>query len=180
MKQFLMPLWEVLEILIIAIVSIFLIYHFIAQPFEVDGASMQPTFVSGSSWYDSEFVLVDEVSYHFESPQRGQIIVFHDPLDPSQFFIKRIIGLPGDVVSLSGGNVYINGVLLKEPYLAPGTMTTGPQAVYPKLGPDQYFVMGDNRVESFDSRSWGPVDSSAIVGVVRIGLKFWPPSLSYE
>lgn len=177
MKQFLMPLWEVFEILAVAIISIFLIYHFIAQPFVVNGASMQPTFISGNSWYGSEYVIVDEITYHFDSPTRGQIIVFHDPLDESEFFIKRIIGLPGDVVSVNNGKVYVNGGVLPEPYLPAGLATTG-DATYSKLGPGQYFVMGDNRQESFDSRSWGPVSSNEIVGVVRVGLRLWSPSLS--
>ncbi len=177
MKQSLMPLWEILEILAVAVISIFLIYQFIAKPFVVNGASMEPTFISGNSWYDSEYVLVDEVTYHFDNPARGQIIVFHDPLDYSEFFIKRIVGLPGDTVSISNGKVYINGNVLPEPYLPAGVVTEG-QSTYPKLGPGEYFVMGDNRLESFDSRSWGPVKSNAIVGVVRAGVRLWSPDLS--
>ncbi len=171
MKQFLMPLWEVFEILAIAVISIFLIYHFIAQPFQVNGASMEPNFVSG------EYVVVDEVTYRFNSPARDQIIVFHDPLDEKEYFIKRVIGLPGDIISVHDGKVYVNGSVLNEPYL-PSSLVMAGDATYPKLGPDQFFVMGDNRLESFDSRSWGPVKRSEIVGVVRAGIDFWPPSIS--
>ncbi len=171
MKQFLMPLWEVFEILAVAIISVFLIYRFIAQPFQVNGASMQPNFIS------NEYVVVDEVTYHFDNPVRGQVIVFHDPLDESEYFIKRIIGLPGDTISIRNGKVLINGSVLDEPYLPAGVIVSG-DAVYPKLAPNQFFVMGDNRLESFDSRSWGPVNKSEIVGVVRVGIDFWPPKLA--
>jgi signal peptidase I len=170
MKQFLMPLWEVFEILAVAIISIFLIYHFIAQPFQVNGASMEPNFTN------NEYVVVDEITYHFDSPARGQVVVFHDPLDEKEYFIKRIIGLPGDAVSIHDGKVYINGNVLDEPYL-PSGLVLAEYAPY-KLGPDKFFVMGDNRPESFDSRSWGSVDRSEIVGVVRAAIDFWPPKLS--
>ncbi|MCL4405549.1 MAG: signal peptidase I [Patescibacteria group bacterium] len=171
MKQFLMPLWEVFEILAVAVISILLIYHFIAQPFQVSGASMEPNFVN------DEYVVVDEITYNFNNPSRGQVIVFRDPLDEKDYFIKRVIGLPGDVVSIHDGKVYVNGSVQSEPYLPAGLAMSG-DVTYPKLGPNQYFVMGDNRSESFDSRSWGPVTRSEIVGVVRAGVDFWPPSVA--
>jgi signal peptidase I len=140
---------------------------------------MEPTFVSGDSWYNREYVAVDEVTYHFNNPARGQIIVFHDPLDETEFFIKRIIGLPGDVISIHNGKVYVNGNVLNEPYL-PSTLVMAGDATYAKVPPDNYFVMGDNRMESFDSRNWGTVKRSEIVGVVRLGVDFWPQNFKFD
>ena len=153
-----------MEILLIAAISIFLIYRYVAQPFVVEGSSMQPNFQSG------DYLLVDELTYHFEQPERGQVIVFRNPQDTKEFYIKRIIGLPGDKITVENNNVYVNGQLLHESYLPPGLPTPGNETVV--LGKGQYFVMGDNRILSYDSRSWGPVDSNLIIGVVRV--RFWP------
>ena len=173
-KQFLIPFLEVFEILAVVLVSIYVIYGFIAQPFLVQGASMQPNFYSG------DYLLVDEATYHFRSPERGEVIVFHNPNNPAEFYIKRVVGLPGEEVVINDGKVLINGKVLDESYLPQGLEVNG-QYVF-QLGQDEYFVMGDNRPQSYDSRSWGPLEKSFIVGVVR--LRFWPPnefsSFSYE
>lgn len=173
MKQFLLPLWEVLEILAVALISIFIIYSFIAQPFQVQGASMEPNF------YTKQYLIVDEISYHFRDPDRGEVVVFHNPRNESEFYIKRVVGLPGEKVDIDNGKVkitnseYPHGFSFDEYYLPPGTETRG-NATF-RLAEDEYFVMGDNRLQSFDSRSWGPVKRSEIVGVVR--LRLWPPAV---
>ena len=166
MKKYLLDVWEVLETLIVAFVSILLIYEFVAQPFKVEGVSMQPNFQNG------DYLLVDELTYRFQNPERGQVIVFHNPQDVKEYYIKRIIGLPGDTITIENNQVYVNGKLLSESYLPPGLPTPGNETVVLKKSPAQYFVMGDNRILSYDSRYWGPVDRNLIVGVVR--LRFWP------
>lgn len=155
------------ETVAIAVVAVFLVRTFLAQPFLVSGSSMEPNFNNGN------YLLVDELTYHLRAPERGEVIVFHYPKDTSVYFIKRIIGLPGETVSITGGVVTVTDKgqkeVLKEPYIAdPGTFSDFTET----LGPGQYFVMGDNRNASFDSRSWGPVPASDIVGLVR--LRLWP------
>ncbi|OGY60516.1 MAG: signal peptidase I, partial [Candidatus Colwellbacteria bacterium RIFCSPLOWO2_02_FULL_45_11] len=166
MKQFLLPLLEVFEILAVVLISIYVIYGFIAQPFLVQGASMEPNFSSG------DYLLVDEATYYFREPVRGEVIVFKNPNDADEFYIKRIVGLPGEEVIVSDNEVFVNGELVDEPYLADGIKVDG-RYVF-QLDQDQYFVMGDNRPQSFDSRNWGPLGEDLIIGVVR--LRFWPPA----
>jgi len=144
---------------------IFLVIRFAAQSFRVDGQSMEP------GLHTDEFVLVDKAAYLFQSPQRGDVIVFHYPLDPSKDFIKRVIGLPGDTVQTTSTEVIVDGQILHEPYI---NDASNPNDNTLKLGPDQFFVMGDNRNNSFDSRSWGPVNKSYIVG--KAILVYWPLS----
>ena len=166
MKQFLLPLLEVFEILAVVLISIYVIYGFIAQPFLVQGASMEPNFSSG------DYLLVDEATYYFREPVRGEVIVFKNPNDADEFYIKRIVGLPGEEVIVSDNEVFVNGELVDEPYLADGIKVDG-RYVF-QLDQDQYFVMGDNRPQSFDSRNWGPLGEDLIIGLVR--LRFWPPA----
>lgn len=166
MKQFLLPFLEVLEILVIVLVSIYIIYGFIAQPFLVQGASMEPNFSSG------DYLLVDEATYYLREPYRGEVIVFRNPNNPDEFYIKRIIGLPGEEVVVSDGEVAVDGEVLDEIYLGNGVNSDG-RYVF-QLDENEYFVMGDNRSQSFDSRNWGPLEDDLIIGVVR--LRFWPPA----
>jgi len=139
------------------------------QPFYVKGASMEPNF------FDDEYLLIDEISYRFNDPQRGDIVVFRYPRDPKQFFIKRVIGLPKETVEFSNGTVKIynqmhpNGVMLNEPYVEPAELI-GHQTVDLKEG--EYYLMGDNRGVSLDSRAFGPVKRSAIVG--RVWVRGYP------
>lgn len=142
---------------------IFLVIRFAAQSFRVDGESMEP------GLQNNEFVLVDKAAYLFQSPQRGDVIVFHYPFDPSKDFIKRVIGLPGDTVQTTSNEVIVDGQVLHEPYINEAS-NFGDKTW--KLGPDQFFVMGDNRNNSFDSRSWGPLDKSYIVG--KAIVVYWP------
>ena len=166
MKQFLLPFLEVFEILVVVLISIYIIYGFIAQPFLVQGASMEPNFSSG------DYLLVDEATYYFREPSREEVIVFKNPNDTDEFYIKRIVGLPGEEVVVSDGEVAIDGRVLDEFYLTDGIEVDG-RYVF-QLDEDEYFVMGDNRPQSFDSRNWGPLGEDLIIGVVR--LRFWPPA----
>ena len=159
---------ELLKLALVAVIIILPVRFFVAQPFIVSGDSMDPTFASG------QYLIVDELSYRFEAPQRGQVIIFHYPKDTTQFFIKRIIGLPGETVSIKDGNIYItevsgNTIELNEPYVK--NIGNG-QDMTTTLAAGQYFVMGDNRPESSDSRSWGILPSNDIVG--RAFLRLLP------
>lgn len=141
---------------------------FVAKPFIVSGASMFPTF---DTWH---YLIIDQLSYRFEEPQRGDVIVFRFPQNPSRFFIKRIIGLPNERVELSGTTVTIfndehpEGFSIHEPYVSP--THTKESEIITKLGDDEYFVMGDNRKASADSRFWGPLESERIVGRAYVRL----------
>lgn len=160
------PLWrEYAETVGGAVVLAVFIMVFIARSFTVDGPSMMPTLRSG------ERLLVDKLTYRFREPQRGEIIVFRYPSDPSHHFIKRVIGLPGDRVEIRGGLVYINGVALEESYTNSPTISRFTSGIVPA---GHYFVLGDNRNNSQDSRSplVGYVPRKLVVG--RAILRFWP------
>lgn len=152
---------EWIQVIVIALVISLPIRFFIAEPFLVHGASMDPTFATG------QFLIVDRLSYRFESPKRGDVIVFEYPHNPKVYYIKRIIGLPGEKIAIKNGEVYINGTKdpsqhINEPYVEDSRKSHDTLEV--TLGDTEYFVMGDNRIESSDSRSWGPVDKNFIVG----------------
>lgn len=148
-----------------------LIYLFVAQPHKVSGNSMVPTFHNG------DYILTDKLTYRFTSPKRGDVIVLKNPRDESQDFIKRIIALPGETIKIENNSVYVNGQLLKEPYLPSGISTSGgnflPDKTTVKLGSNQYFVFGDNRDHSSDSRTWGGVTREEIVG--KVFFRYFPP-----
>ncbi len=158
-------LLEIVQIVVVSAAIIIPVRYFLIQPFYVQGASMEPNF------YDSEYLIIDEITYRFNPPVRGDIIVFRYPRDPRQFFIKRVIGLPGETVQVDDGKVKIineahpDGVVLDEPYLSVAT-TAGGTLVH--LGADEYFVLGDHRNASMDSRSFGAIPASAIVGRVWV------------
>ncbi len=170
MKRILWSFLEVVQTVAIAVVAVFLVRTFVAQPFLVSGASMEPTFENG------DYLLVDELAYRFREPARGEVIVFRYPGDERSFYIKRIIGLPGERVVVENGTVEIwNGdgeAVLHEPYLSP--LARGGDLFDVTLGEGEYFMMGDNRNFSFDSRSWGPLARGDIMGFVRFRL--WPLS----
>ncbi len=162
---------ELLHVVIISLAIIIPVRYFLIQPFYVKGASMEPNF------HDHEYLIINEIGYRFKNPQHGEIVVFRYPNDPQQYFIKRIIGLPGERVSVSGGRITIYNeqnpqghVLNEQSYLGP-LYTYGEKDL--QLGPDEYFVMGDNRGASLDSRIFGPVPRSFIVG--RVWFRGWPP-----
>ena len=159
--------WETFRFLCIAIVIVVPIRLFIAQPFIVSGASMDPTFK------DKQYLIVDELSYHLDDPLRGDVVIFKYPRNPKQYFIKRVIGLPGETVIVNGqGQVFIKDtdgnitLTLNEPYVE----HMKDDSVELKLGLGEYFMMGDNRSGSFDSRSWGAVDRELIVGKAFLRL----------
>jgi len=154
---------EIIETIILTVV-IYAAVNFATGRFRVEGTSMEP------SVHPGQYVLVDKVSYRLGEPQRGDVIVFNYPLATDRDFIKRIVGLPGETVSITGGAVQINGQPITEPYIAAPSAASGAWT----LGPAQYFVMGDNRNSSSDSRSWGPLERQYLIG--KAVMIYWPPT----
>jgi signal peptidase I len=162
---------DIIQVVVFA-VSIFLfVYLLIMQPHKIKGNSMEPNF------HNAQYLLTDKVSYRFGEPKRGDVVVFKAPPDDKDEFIKRVIGLPGERVSLKAGRFYINDQLLEEKYLPSSQITSGGQflaegqsATIPE---SSYFMVGDNRDHSFDSRAWGFIGKSKITG--RAWLLYWPP-----
>ncbi len=157
---------ELLKFAVVALIIVVPIRFFVAQPFIVSGASMDPTFATG------QYLIVDELSYRFDHPSRGDVIVFKYPKDPTQYFIKRVIGLPGETVKIQNGDVFVentSGTTLKlsEPYV---TNKGNGADMSVKLKSDEYFVMGDNRPESSDSRTWGTLPRENIIGRALVRL----------
>lgn len=162
---------ELVRVVTISLAIILPIRYFLIQPFYVKGASMEPNF------FDHEYLVIDELSYRLREPARGDIVVFRYPRNPRQFFIKRVVGIPGETVVVSGGKTKIineehpGGVFLDESgYLAESVTTAGEKLV--KLGADEYYLLGDNRTQSLDSRIFGPVKREFIVG--RVWVRGWP------
>lgn len=169
-KEFIL---EFLKIVIISLAIVLPIRYFLIQPFYVKGASMEPNF------YDYEYLIIDEISFKFRQPGRGEIIVFHSPFNWHDYFIKRIIGLPGERVIIDNNEIYIYnndfkyGFKLNEfNYLEADTKTLG--EINLKLGDNEFFVLGDNRDSSLDSRAFGTISGEQIVG--RAWLRGWPIS----
>lgn len=157
---------EVLSFGAIALLIVLPIRIFIAQPFVVSGSSMEPTFENG------EYLIVDQATYHFNDPQRGEVVIFRYPKDPSKYFIKRIIGLPGETVHIAGDSLSVteadgSTIAIPEPYIA--NHGNGSDLDM-KLEAGDYFVMGDNRPASSDSRIWGVLPRENIVGRALIRL----------
>ena len=158
-------LFETFKLVLVSFLIIAPIRYFVVQPFFVLGASMEPTFQNG------DYLIIDEISYSVGDPDRGDVIVFHYPYNTKQFYIKRIVGLPGEILTLDDKGVTVKnkdnpeGVALSEEYLPVkeeyGNMTM-------TLGNDEYFVMGDNRDASSDSRRWGALKREFIVGKVLV------------
>lgn len=142
---------------------IFLAVNAATGRFKIDGSSMEPNL------HNDEYVIVDKVTYLFGQPQRGDVVVFYLEGQPKDY-IKRVIGLPGETIEVNSGMVLVNGQPLDEPYVVPSTSS------YPKrtLGDGEYFVMGDNRGNSSDSRAFGPIHVSNVVG--RAWIVYWPPT----
>jgi len=165
-------IWDLVKVVVIALVIIIPIRYYVIQPFIVSGSSMEPTFENG------QYLIVNELDYHISNPQRGDVIVFKYPKNTSEYFIKRVIGLPGEKVLIQNGKVIIyntanpNGFTLNETYLPAGLYTEATTDQPITLGPDEYFVLGDNRPASSDSRFWGDVPSNDIVG--KVVLRAYP------
>lgn len=154
-------LLDVLETVLLAVV-LFLAINAVTARVRVDGFSMRPTLEDG------EYVLVNRLAYRFGEYQRGDVVVFRFPIDPSQDFIKRVIGLPGDVISIANGVVSVNGQTLSEDYIAAAPLYSG-QWLVPE---GRLFVLGDNRNDSSDSHSWGMVPIENVIG--KAVLVYWP------
>ena len=154
---------EILQTLLIAGL-LFLAVNLVTARIRVEGNSMEP------SLHDGEFVVVNRLAYRWSEPTRGDIVVFRFRLDPERRFIKRIIGLPGDTLRVEGGQVFVDGVPLQEPYIAAQPRYTGQWTV----GPQEVFVLGDNRNNSSDSQNWGMVPFEDSLG--KAILVYWPPS----
>ncbi len=165
-KKTLLIIWDFVKIVLIAAIIVLPIRYFLFQPFIVKGDSMVPNFHSG------DYLIVDEISYRISTPHRGDVVVLKYPLDPSQRFIKRVIALPGETVTITNGKVDVvkdgKNVELSESYLPEGLLTEGNVNVTLKDG--EYFVLGDNRPFSYDSRRWGVLPTEDIIGkaVLRI------------
>lgn len=161
---------EVVKIVVIAIAIVIPIRFFVVQPFFVRGDSMFPELRNG------DYLMVDEISYELSKPLRGDIVIFKFPQDPRQYYVKRIIGLPGETITVRDGGVTVQnaahpeGFTLEEKYLDEGLKTPGEKTV--TMRDDEYFVMGDNRTRSSDSRTFGPVPRRHIIG--RSWLRAWP------
>lgn len=155
---------EILETLLLALIIFFGVKEFVLQNFRVEGQSMEPNFHTG------QYLIVDKISYRLRPIERGDVIVFVPPREANRDFIKRVIALPGERVEIRQGRVLINGKLLQEPYITVSwTYTYGPQVV----GENEYFVLGDNRNNSSDSRMWGLLPKKNVVG--KAWLSYWPP-----
>ena len=183
---------ELIRVVVISLAIILPIRYFLFQPFIVSGSSMEPNYSNG------QYLIIDELSYRFREPVRGEVIVLRYPNDPKQFFIKRIVALPGEKISIDNGRVTVvndenpEGVTLNEPYLPNQgltfphitTLIGGKKTL--ALGANEYFVLGDNRLASSDSRDWGVLEKYEIVGKVFIRVlpltqfeKFQQPEYSF-
>ncbi len=172
-KQF---ITEIFKIVITALVIVIPVRYYVIQPFYVKGESMEHTYKNG------DYLIINEIGYRFGEPVRGDVVVLRPPNDPSDFYIKRIIGLPGERIQIKDGFVYLldennNSTKMPEPYLSDDVITS--DAVFTKdpvitLRDDEYLVLGDNREHSTDSRIFGPVKRSALVG--KTMLRAWPIS----
>ncbi len=147
-----------------------IIYLFIAQPHKVSGLSMFPNF------HNADYILTDKLTYHFADPKDGDVIVLKNPQDETQDFIKRVMAGPGQTIQVQGGSVYVDGKQVDEKYLPVGTPTRGGNSLHEgeliKVSSDHYYVFGDNREHSSDSRAWGPITKEEIIG--RVIFRYFP------
>ncbi len=168
-KGILLFIWEIVKISLIALLIVIPIRVFVFQPFFVRGASMEPAF------HNYDYLIVDQISYRFSDPQRGDVVVFSNPSNPSERFIKRIVGLPNETLKLEDGNIFIESEgeffqLDETDYLGEYQHTTGSEVA--TLGEKEYFVLGDNRSFSYDSRVFGVIKEENIIG--KFGIRLWP------
>jgi signal peptidase I len=168
MKGIFSYIWETAKIIVFAMLIVLPIRYFLFQPFIVRGASMEPSF------YEADYLIVDQLSYRFREPERGEVIVFRYPQNLQKRHIKRIIGLPGEEVLIEEGKIFISAddekVYLEEEYITL-PRTAGNDRIL--LRDDEYFVMGDNRGSSFDSRNWGSLPAENIIGRVFFQISFF-------
>ncbi len=163
---------DLVKVVIVAIIAMLLFRYFVAEPFIVSGTSMVPTY------QNHQYLVINKMTYRFHKPERGDVIVFRYPQNTKEFFIKRVIGLPGEKVKVDSGHVVVynndhpEGKVLDEPYLPSQDITFGDSKIT-TLGSDEYYVLGDNRLQSSDSRLWGVLPSDDIVGKVLV--RVFPP-----
>ncbi|MBI4040207.1 signal peptidase I [Candidatus Daviesbacteria bacterium] len=162
---------ELIEFVAITGAIVVIVHFFIAEPHEVSGSSMVPNF------HDQDYLITNKIGTRFSPPQKGEVLILHSPRNPDIILIKRVVGLPRERIKLSGGKVYINGQLDTEPYLDPSLTTAGgsflPEDEEITIPDGQYFVMGDNRSASSDSREFGTVKLDEIIG--QAWFRYWPP-----
>lgn len=167
LKSFFSFWWEVIEVIILALLIVVPIRYFLFQPFVVDGSSMEPSF------HDGDYLIVDQISYRFRPPERGEVIIFYAPTDTSRRFIKRVVGLPGETLETVDQQIAITSPEGEQFFFEDHYSQT---AVYRNfsitLEEDQYFVLGDNRDRSYDSRFWGYLPAENVIG--RAVLRLWP------
>lgn len=166
-KKFLGVLWEFVKVIIVALIIVLPIRYYLFQPFVVNGESMSPNFATG------DYLVVNEIAYRMGDPKRGDVVVLKYPPNPSQRFIKRVIGLPNETIDIKGGKVTIYRdqeviVLNESSYLADTIYTEG--NIHVSLKENEYFVMGDNRPYSYDSRRWGVLPREDIIGRAMLRL----------
>lgn len=192
-KGTLMFIWDFAKVILIALAIILPIRYFVFQPFIVSGSSMEPNYSNG------QYLIIDELSYRFSEPKRGDVVVIRYPKDRKQFFIKRVIGLPGEKITVDNGRITIyndanpDGVTLDESYLPSQGLSFphntaivgGKKSIV--LKSNEYFMMGDNRLASSDSRDWGPLNEKDLVGKVFVRVlplsefnKFQTPGYSFN
>lgn len=168
LHKFLSKKQKILKIITISIIIVFPIRYFLIQPFIIEGSSMEPSFKNG------DYIIIDKISYLFKKPKRGEIIIFKMP--SKKIFIKRTIGLPSETIQIKNGDIFVYSknkdqwIKLAEKYILPNTKNFPEMKIV--LNDNEYFVLGDNREESADSRSFGAVSSKNIVG--RFFIKLWP------
>jgi signal peptidase I len=153
---------EILETILLTII-LFVVINAITGRSQVNGSSMEATL------HDGEYLIISKLAYWIRPPQRGDIIVLHPPKNPGEDYIKRIVGLPGESVEVRNGAVWVDGIVLDEPYVSSTPRNAGPWT----LEEDEYLVFGDNRGDSDDSHKWGPLPVENIVG--KAWLTYWPP-----
>ncbi len=165
---------DLAKVIVVAVIAMLLFRYFIAEPFIVSGSSMVPTYEN------RQYLVINKVGYRFGEPERGDVIVFKFPQNTKEYFIKRIIGLPNEKIRVENGHVVIfnkenpSGKILDEPYLVDQNGTFGETNTTVSLGSTEYYVLGDNRDQSSDSRRWGVLPKEDIVGKVLV--RVFPPS----
>ncbi|QQS43706.1 signal peptidase I [Candidatus Roizmanbacteria bacterium] len=169
-KGLIMFVMEIMETVVFVGSLFIVIYLFVLQPNQIKGASMEPTF------YNGNYIFTSKITYKLRLPERGDVVVFHSPRNPDIEYIKRIIGIPGDTVLIENQQVYVNGQRVEEPYISsPTTLIPGnfaEEGVPIDIPEGYYFVMGDNRPRSSDSREFGPVPGTSFVG--QVFFRYFP------
>ncbi len=171
LNNFSNAIWETIQTIVLSLALFLVLYIFVILPYFVEGNSMYPNYKNG------DFLIISKLDYRFGQPQVGDVVVLHAP-DENKDYIKRIIGLPGDTIEIKDGYIFRNGIQLVEDVYLDNTVVTE-EGDFAKSGEsvtiplEHYFVMGDNRSDSFDSRYFGPVESSLVKG--KVLFRLWPP-----